>query len=131
METKIIHITKENIEENTTYKYEITDSQGTQASKTVEITTIDKNAPANFTITAENAAEGLKITGTATDAESGIDKYEYYAKKSTDSNYTKYDSNIITSLSNGTYDIKVIAYDKAGNSKAAELKSFEVKKEKW
>ncbi len=122
-------ITKENIEENTTYKYDITDSQGTKASKTVEITTIDKNAPANFTITAENKEEGLKITGEATDAESGIDKYEYYAKKSTDSNYTKYDSNIITSLSNGTYDIKVIAYDKAGNQKAVELKSFEVKKE--
>ncbi len=122
-------ITKENIEENTTYKYEITDSQGTQASKTAEINTIDKNAPADFTITVENAAEGLKITGEATDAESGIDKYEYYAKKSIDGNYTKYESNPITGLANGTYDIKVIAYDKAGNSKAAELKSFEVKKE--
>ena len=110
-------ITKENIEENTTYKYEITDSQGTQASKTVEINTIDKNAPANFTITAENTAEGLKITGTATDAESGIDKYEYYAKKSTDSNYTKYDSNPITGLSIGTYSVYAIAYDKAGNQK--------------
>ena len=110
-------ITKENIAENTTYKYDITDSQGTQASKTVEITTIDKNAPANFTITAENAAEGLKITGEATDAESGIDKYEYYAKKSTDSNYTKYDSNPITGLSIGTYSVYAIAYDKAGNQK--------------
>ena len=110
-------ITKENIEENTTYKYDITDSQGTQASKTVEINTIDKNAPANFTITAENVAEGLKITGEATDAESGIDKYEYYAKKSTDSNYTKYDSNPITGLSIGTYSVYAIAYDKAGNQK--------------
>ena len=110
-------ITKENITQNTTYKYEITDSQGTQASKTVEINTIDKNAPANFTITAENIAEGLKITGTATDAESGIDKYEYYAKKSTDSNYTKYDSNPITGLSIGTYSVYAIAYDKAGNQK--------------
>ena len=110
-------ITKENIEENTTYKYDITDSQGTKASKTVEITTIDKNAPADFTITAENATEGLKITGTATDAESGIDKYEYYAKKTTDSNYTKYDSNPITGLSIGTYSVYAIAYDKAGNQK--------------
>ena len=121
-------ITKENIEENTIYKYDITDSQGTQASKKVEINTIDKNAPANFTITAENTAEGLKITGTATDAESGIDKYEYYAKKTTDSNYTKYDSNPITGLSNGTYDIKVIAYDKAGNTKESVLNSFKVEK---
>ena len=110
-------ITKENIAENTTYKYDITDSQGTKASKTVEITTIDKNAPANFTITAENTAEGLKITETATDAESGIDKYEYYAKKSTDSNYTKYDSNPITELASGTYSVYAIAYDKAGNKK--------------
>ena len=110
-------ITKENIAENTTYKYDITDSQGTQASKTVEITTIDKNAPANFTITAENKEEGLKITGEATDAESGIDKYEYYAKKTTDSNYTKYDSNPITELASGTYSVYAIAYDKAGNKK--------------
>ena len=110
-------ITKENITENTAYKYEVTDSQGTTATKTVEITTIDKNAPANFTITAENKEEGLKITGEATDAESGIDKYEYYAKKTTDSNYIKYDSNPITGLSIGTYSVYAIAYDKAGNQK--------------
>ena len=122
-------ITKENIAENTSFEYTVTDGQGNTQIKTVEINTIDKNAPADFTITAENTEEGLKITVKTTDAESGIDRYEYYAKKSTDSDYTKYDSNIITSLSNGTYDIKVIAYDKAGNQKAAELKSFEVKKE--
>ena len=121
-------ITKENIAENTTYKYDITDSQGTQASKTAEITTIDKNAPADFTITAENTAEGLKITGTTTDSVSGIEKYEYYAKKSTDGDYTKYESNPITGLSNGTYDIKVIAYDKAGNTKESVLNSFKVEK---
>ena len=122
-------ITKENIAENTSFEYTVTDGQGNTQTKTVEINTIDKNAPVDFTITAENTEEGLKITGEATDAESGIDKYEYYTKKSTDSDYTKYDSNIITSLSNGTYDIKVIAYDKAGNQKAVELKSFKVKKE--
>ena len=122
-------ITKENIAENTSFEYTVTDGQGNTQTKTVEINTIDKNAPADFTIAAENTEEGLKITGDTTDAESGIDKYEYYAKKSTDSDYTKYDSNIITSLSNGTYDIKVIAYDKAGNQKEVELKNFEVKKE--
>ena len=121
-------ITKENIAENTSFKYTVTDGQGNTQTKTVEINTIDKNAPADFTITAENTAEGLKITGETTDAESGIDKYEYYAKK-TDGEYKAYDSNPITGLANGTYDIKVIAYDKAGNQKVAELKSFEVKKE--
>ena len=121
-------ITKENIAENTSFEYTVTDGQKNTQTKTVEINTIDKNAPADFTITAENTAEGLNITGETTDAESGIDKYEYYAKKS-DGEYKAYDSNIISSLSNGTYDIKVIAYDKAGNQKVAELKSFEVKKE--
>ena len=110
-------ITKSDISENTIYEYEITDSQGNKTTKTIEITTIDKNAPADFTITAENTAEGLKITGTTTDAESGIDKYEYYAKKSTDSDYTKYNSNPITGLTGGTYSVYAVAYDKAGNSK--------------
>ena len=110
-------ITKSDISENTIYEYEITDSQENKTTKTIEITTIDKNAPADFTITAENTAEGLKITGTTTDAESGIDKYEYYAKKSTDSDYTKYNSNPITGLAGGTYSVYAVAYDKAGNTK--------------
>ena len=110
-------ITKENIAENTSFEYTVTDEQGNTQNKTVKINTIDKNAPADFTITAENKEEGLKITGTTTDAESGIDKYEYYAKKTTDSNYTKYDSNPITELASGTYSVYVIAYDKAGNKK--------------
>ena len=110
-------ITKENIAENTSFKYTVTDGQGNTQTKTVEINTIDKNAPADFTITAENTAEGLKITGEATDAESGIDKYEYYVMKSTDNEYTKYDSNPITGLASGTYSVYAIAYDKAGNKK--------------
>ena len=109
-------ITKENIAENTSFKYTVTDGQGNTQTKTVEINTIDKNAPADFTITAENTAEGLKITGDTTDAESGIDKYEYYVK-TTDSDYTKYDSNPITGLASGTYSVYAIAYDKAGNKK--------------
>ena len=114
--------------ENTKYTYEVTDTEGKEETKEVEIKIIDKNAPKDFSITAENTEEGLRITGETTDAESGIDKYEYYAKKS-DDEYKKYESNPITGLAKGTYDIKVIAYDKAGNSKVAELKSFEVKKE--
>ena len=109
-------ITKENIAENTSFEYTVTDGQGNTQTKTVEINTIDKNAPADFTITAENTAEGLKITGETTDAESGIDKYEYYAKKS-DGEYKAYDSNPITGLASGTYNVYAIAYDKAGNKK--------------
>ena len=112
-------ITKENIAENTSFKYTVTDGQGNTQTKTVEINTIDKNAPADFTITAENTAEGLKITGETTDAESGIDKYEYYAKKS-DGEYKAYDSNLITGLASGTYNVYARAYDKAGNYKDSE-----------
>ena len=110
-------ITKENIAENTSFEYTVTDEQGNTQTKTAVINTIDKNPPADFTITAENTEEGLKITGTTTDAESGIDKYEYYVMKSTESNYTKYDNNPITRLASGIYNVYVIAYDKAGNQK--------------
>ena len=110
-------ITKENIAENTSFQYTVTDGQGNTQTKTAVINTIDKNPPEDFTITAENTEEGLKITGEAKDAESGIDKYEYYVMKSTDSDYTKYDSNPITGLARGTYSVYAIAYDKAGNKK--------------
>lgn len=111
-------ITKTNIAENTSFKYTVTDGQGNTQEKTAEITTIDKEAPADFTITAENTENGLQINNaTTTDSGSGIEKYEYYAKKSTDGNYTKYESNPITGLASGTYSVYVIAYDKAGNTK--------------
>ena len=110
-------ITKENIAENTSFEYTVTDGQGNTQTKTAVINTIDRNPPEDFTITAENTEEGLKITGEATDAESGIDKYEYYVMKSTDSDYTKYESNPITGLASGTYNVYAIEYDKAGNKK--------------
>ena len=109
-------ITKTDIAENTSFKYTVTDGQGNTQTKTAVINTIDKNPPADFTITAENTEEGLRITGETTDAESGIDKYEYYAKKS-DGEYKAYDSNPITGLASGTYSVYAIAYDKAGNLK--------------
>ena len=113
-------ITKENIAENTSFEYTVTDGQGNTQTKTAVINTIDTNPPADFTIAAENTEEGLEITGTTTDAESGIDKYEYYVMKSTDGDYTKYDSNPITGLANGTYNVYARAYDKAGNYKDSE-----------
>ena len=109
-------ITKTDIAENTSFKYTVTDGQGNTQTKTAVINTIDKNPPADFTIAAENTAEGLKITGETADAESGIDKYEYYAKKS-DGEYKAYDSNPITGLASGTYNVYAIAYDKTGNKK--------------
>ena len=109
-------ITKSDISENTIYEYEITDSQGNKTPKTIEITTIDKVSPKDFKITAECINGILKITGTTTDEESGIARYEYYIKKSTDSEFIKKDTNEITDLSAGTYSVYAVAYDKAENS---------------
>ena len=109
-------ITKTDIAENTNFEYTVTDGQGNTQTKTAVINTIDKNSPADFTITAEKTEEGLRITGETTDAESGIDRYEYYVKKS-DGEYKTYDSNPITGLASGTYNVYAIAYDKAGNKK--------------
>ena len=111
-------ITKENITENTSFEYTVTDGQGNTQTKTAVINTIDRNPPEDFTITAENTEEGLIITGEATDAESGIDRYEYYVKKDTETEFTnKGTENPIKNLEAGTYSVYAIVYDKAGNQK--------------
>ena len=121
-------ITKSDIAENTTFTYEVTDSQNNTQTKTAIINTIDKEPPADFTITAENTENGLQITGATADSGSGIEKYEYYVKKSTDGDYTKYESNPITGLASGTYSVYVIAYDKAGNTKQSNTIEVKISK---
>ena len=116
-------ITKSDIAENTTFAYEVTDSQNNTQTKTAIINTIDKEPPADFTITAENTEEGLKITANPQDKEatesnacSGISKVEYYLIN--EKNETKtYETNIIKELPSGTYSVYAKAYDKAGNEK--------------
>ena len=104
-------ITKENITQNTTFKYEVTDNQGTTTNKTIEIKNIDTNAPTKCEIEkTENTEEGLKITVNAEDAESGIEKIEYYVSKASENNYKKYETNLIN-LESGTYNIYEVSYD--------------------
>ena len=118
-------IVKENIEANTTYEYEVTDTKGNTETKIAQVTNIDKDDPTSCTITAEVKDGAIEITATAEDAESredgtsvksGIGRYEYYVIDSND-NTTQYDTNKIENLASGTYSVYVIAYDKAGNSK--------------
>ena len=118
-------IVKENIEANTTYEYEVTDTKGNTETKIAQVTNIDKDDPTSCTITAEVKDGAIEITATAEDAESredgtsvksGIGRYEYYEIESND-NKTQYDTNKIENLASGTYSVYVIAYDKAGNSK--------------
>ncbi len=103
--------------ENTIYKYQVTDIEGKTEEKITQVLNIDKNPPANFNISVTYTDDaGLKIDGVTTDAESEVDKYEYYVKKSTENKYIKYDTNPITGLTSGTYSVYAVAYDKAGNT---------------
>ena len=116
-------ITKSDIAENTTFAYEVTDSQNNTQTKTAIINTIDKEPPQDFQIEAEVTEEGLKITANPQDKEatesnacSGISKVEYYLIN--EKNETKtYETNIIKELPSGTYSVYAKAYDKAGNEK--------------
>ena len=121
-------ITKENITQNTTFKYEVTDNQGTTTNKTIEIKNIDTNAPTKCEIEkTENTEEGLKITVNAEDAESEIEKIEYYVSKKDENKYQKYETNPIK-LESGTYNIYAIAYDKAGNTKQSSTQNIKIYK---
>ena len=121
-------IVKENIESNTRYEYEVTDTKGNTETKVAQVTNIDKDAPTSCAITAEVKDGAIEVTTTAEDAEtrsdgtsnkSGLGKYECYVKgekkgESTDGTFK------IENLSSGTYSVYVIAYDKAGNSKQSD-----------
>ena len=121
-------ITKENITQNTKFKYEVTDNQGTTTNKTIEIKNIDTNAPTKCEIEkTENTEEGLKITVNAEDAESEIEKIEYYVSKKDENKYQKYETNPIK-LESGTYNIYAIAYDKAGNTKQSSTQNIKIYK---
>ena len=112
-------IVKENIEANTTFKYEVTDSKGNTDIKIAQITNIDKDEPSSCTITAHATDNGIEITATAEDAGSGIGRYEYYVndEKKGESDKNTY---IVENLASGTYSVYVIAYDKAENSKTSD-----------
>ena len=113
-------IVKENIGENTTFKYEVIDSKGTNDTKTAQVTNIDKTDPSKCEIEAKVNNDGaIEVKATAEDAESGIGRYECYVSgtkngESTDGTF------IIEDLETGTYSVYVTAYDKAGNSKQSD-----------
>ena len=120
-------ITKENITQNTTFKYEVTDNQGTTTNKTIDIKNIDTNAPTKCEIEkTENTEEGLKITVNAEDEESGIEKIEYHVIDG-DNKEEIYTTNLIK-LEKGTYNIYAIAYDKAGNTKQSSTQNIKIYK---
>ena len=121
--------------ENGTYKFIIEDEEGNKEEKNVIVDTIDRLAPNDFEITVEDLFLKIKIKANTTDAEadgtsvkSGIEKYEYFVKKESEIEYTKYDTNIIEVSNYGTYEVYVTAYDKAGNYKDSAVTTITVEK---
>ena len=124
-------IVKENIESNTTYEYEVTDTKGNKDTKVAQVTNIDKDAPTSCAITAEVKDGAIEVITTAEDAESkedgtsnksGIAKYKCYVegKENGENNNGIFK---IENLASGTYSVYVIAYDKAGNNKQSNTVS--------
>ena len=114
--------------ENTKYTYVVTDTEEKEETKEIELNIIDKLDPIECNVAkTEITDDGLKIYVEAEDAEatnknakSGInsEKYEYWIKKSTESEATKYTENPIK-LNNGIYSVYVVAYDNAGNNRTS------------
>lgn len=111
---------KYEVSQNGTYLIKVTLENGETLEKEIKIEQIDKLPPKNFTITAENTETGFIVSGETTDQEatgenasSGIERYEYIV---TDENGTEttYNTNEITGLEPGKYQVYAIAYDKAG-----------------
>ena len=125
---------KYTVTENGNYEFTVTDSAGNTKTKVISVNNIDKLIPSkvevkakklslkSFTaqIMAEDAASDEK------NAQSGIEKYEYYIKESSSTDdYTKSESNNNEKEFSGLelgkkYSIYVRAYDKANNYKDSE-----------
>lgn len=108
---------------NGTYIFKVIDSDNKEITKDIEVDKIDKLEPIDFTPEIKKEGNSITIIENGEDAEadeintkSGIDYYEYYLKDE-NKNTTKYDTNKIENLEIGTYQVYVIVYDKAGNSK--------------
>lgn len=108
------------IEKNGTYLVKVSLEDGQILEKEITIATIDRLAPKDFEPTIEREGNKIIITPNGEDDEdeenvkSGINYYEYYL------NDMKQESNEITGLTEGTYKVHVIAYDKAGNQKKSK-----------
>ena len=130
-------ITKENITENTSFEYTVTDGQGNTQTKTAVINTIDRLEPKEPTITTKLGWNKIIIDTlaedelkTETNECSGIDYYNYEIKSpDNSSNVIEKQGKEYTILNPevGKYTIKVTVYDKAGNSKTSQSISIDYK----
>ncbi len=119
---------------NGTYTFKVVDNTNKKVEKNILIDQIDKLKPLNVDIKAkEISITCFNIEVNAIDAEknennscSGIQKYEYFIRPISLSEYIKYESNNsvfeFTGLTlNTTYNVYVRAYDRAGNYLDSEV----------
>lgn len=128
------------VTKNGHYIFTIVDEEGKETIKDIYIDLIDRLPPKDFTVNTgviKTTSINIKIevedsNETAENAKSGMDRYEYYIKKSSNIEYVKYTSTekeyTYKNLSKDTsYNIYVIAFDKAGNKKQTEEKVITTK----
>ena len=114
--------------------FTIINSKGEKRIKDIYIDKIDTLSPNDFSASTTIEKRKLTISGSTTDKEptsnkdtlSGIEKYEYYLKKDTETDYKKLDSNIVEKLATGIYNTYIIAYDRAGNTTTTPIETFEM-----
>lgn len=118
-----------NVNKNGTYIFKVIDKNEIEKQKEIVIQKIDKVNPEIANVLIEDITTNeftIKVDaedGEATNesVKSGIKNYEYYIKRETESDYTKYESNdkeyTFSNLKPDTeYNVYVIVYDKATNS---------------
>lgn len=115
------------VSKNGHYIIEVIDAEDKEVKKDIYIDLIDTLAPEEFTPEIQKNENSITVIENGKDADateestkSGIDYYEYYIKSSNETQYKKYETKEITNLEKGSYNIYVIAYDKAGNSMKSE-----------
>lgn len=118
-----LNATSHTFTENGSFDFVSTDAAGNETTNKVTISNIDKTKPVDTAILSldgdEHVRGSLLLQASATDNESGIEKVEFSTTSGKigedDTTPFEFDWDT-TSTSDGTLDIWVTAYDKAGNA---------------
>lgn len=121
------------VTENGKYTIKIVDNENKEITKDIEVNSIDRLQPKDFTVSlGDVTSKSISVNINAEDSEetrenvkSGIERYEYFIKGPSDTEYKKYESTekefkYDNLLHNTSYYVYVIAYDKAGNYKETQ-----------
>ena len=113
---------------NGTYEFKVIDNEENEEIKSIVVNLFDRVEPKNFTpIKVKVKSTSVILKGNAEDGDetedslkSGIEKYEYYINgaKAGESEVEEFEITNLTS--NTSYNIYLVAYDKAGNLKQSE-----------